>query len=375
MTAPTPPSFSATDALHMQRALALAESALYLTSPNPRVGCVLVNPQGQVIGEGHTQAAGQAHAEVMALRQAQQQGHSTQAATAYVTLEPCSHHGRTPPCCDALIQAQVARVVCALEDPFPANRGQGFARLRAAGLLVDVGLMAQAATEINIGFLHRMRTGRPWVRLKMAASIDGITALPNGQSQWITGEAARADGHHWRARACAVCTGVGTVLEDDPQLDVRAVQTPRQPTLVVIDSRLQTPTQARLFGPKRPVWIAHAVPASPQSPAAEALRQRAAELIHRPNAAGKVSLPDLLQELGQRSINELHLEAGHLLNTSFLRESLVDEVLLYQAPRMLGQGRGLSALGPLEDLGQSLDWRFVEVKTVGEDLRVRMMRA
>lgn len=373
MTALPNAAFSPVDAQHMRRALDLANDALYLTSPNPRVGCVLVNPQGQVIGEGHTQAAGQAHAEVMALRQAQQHGHRTEGATAYVSLEPCSHHGRTPPCCDALIQAQVARVVCALQDPFPTIEGQGFARLRAAGVQVDVGLLADEAAALNIGFLHRMRTGRPWVRLKIAASLDGITALHNGQSQWITSEAARADGHHWRARACAVCTGVGTVREDDPLLNVRAVQTPRQPTLVVIDSRLQTPPQARLFGIERPVWVAHAV--SPDHPAAEPLRARGADLIHRPNAAGKVSLPDLLTELGQRGINELHLEAGHLLNTSFLREGLVDEVLLYQAPRLLGQGQGLSALGPFDDLSQGLNWRYIDTQPVGDDLRLRLVRA
>lgn len=369
---------SPNDHAHMRRALALAESALYLTSPNPRVGCVLVGPDGQVQGEGHTQAVGQAHAEVMALRDAAQRGFKPEGSTAYVTLEPCSHHGRTPPCCDALIQAGVRRVVVAIEDPYPAVRGQGIARLRAAGLQVEVGLMADEATELNLGFLHRMRTSRPWVRLKMAASLDGVTALPNGQSQWITSPQARADGHHWRARACAICTGVGTVLEDNPLLDVRAVVTPRQPPLVVIDSRLQTPTEARLFQPQRPVWIAHAQADLHNGPAqahALALQARGAELIACPNQAGKVSLPDLLDELGERHINELHLEAGRLLNTSFLREGLVDELLIYLAPTLLGQGLGLTALGPFESLDQGQAWRHVDALNIGPDLRLRLRRS
>ena len=372
------PSFSPADQSHMSRALALAESALYLTSPNPRVGCVLVSPQGHVLGEGHTQAVGQAHAEVMALRDAQSRGLDPAGAIAYVTLEPCSHFGRTPPCCDALIQAQVSRVVVAIEDPFPEIQGRGIARLRAAGIQVDVGLMANEARELNIGFLHRMQTGRPWVRLKTAASLDGLTALPNGQSQWITSPPARQDGHHWRARACAICTGVGTVLEDNPLLNVREVTTPRQPTLVVIDSRLQTPVAARLFQEThRAVWIAHAQgePSHAQASHAQALQAQGAELIHKPNAHGKVSLPDLLDELGRRQINELHLEAGRLLNTSFLRESLVDELLVYLAPRLLGQGLGITALGPFDSLDQGLTWRHLESEAIGPDLRLRLRRA
>lgn len=375
-----PATSSSTDLMHMRRALTLAESALYLTSPNPRVGCVLVGSDGQVLGEGHTQAVGQAHAEVMALRDAAARGSKLKGATAYVTLEPCSHHGRTPPCCDALIEAGVSRVCVALEDPFPKVAGQGIARLRAAGIVVEVGLLAAEASELNIGFLHRIRTGRPWVRLKTAASLDGITALPNGQSQWITSEQARNDGHHWRARSCAICTGVGTVLEDNPLLDVRAVNTPRQPPLLVIDSRLQTPIGAKLFLPQRPVWIAHAqsfLPheSHPCAPHALALQAKGAQLIAHPNSAGKVSLPDLLDELGQRQINELHLEAGRLLNTSFLREGLVDELLVYLAPILLGQGSGLTALGPFDSLSQGLAWRHVEGQPIGPDLRLRLRRA
>ena len=358
---------SSSDLLHMQRALALAEQALYVTSPNPRVGCVLVNAHGQVIGEGQTQAAGQAHAEVMALRAAQAQGHATEGATAYVTLEPCSHHGRTGPCCDALIQAGIARVVASVRDPNPQVAGQGVARLQAANVRTEVGLCETQARELNIGFFKRMQHGTPWVRMKMAASLDGQTALLNGQSQWITSEAARTDGHAWRARACAVLTGIGTVLEDDPQLDVRAVTTPRQPVLVVVDSRLETPTSAKLFGPKRPVWIYCAVDDAHRRTALQAL---GAEVICLPNPHGKVDLAQLLKDLAQRQINELHIEAGHKLNGSWLREGLVDELLLYQAPLLLGQGRGLTTLGPLESLQQGIALEWHSVTPVGADLRL-----
>ena len=358
---------SDTDLRHMQRALALAEQALWLTSPNPRVGCVLVNAEGQVIGEGHTQRAGEAHAEIMALRQAQAAGHSLRGATAYVTLEPCSHHGRTGPCCDALVAAGVARVVAAVTDPNPAVAGQGLARLRAAGVAVDDGLCADAARELNLGFFKRMTQGRPWVRLKVAASLDGQTALLNGQSQWITAEPARADGHAWRARACAVLTGIGTVLEDNPRLDVRAVETPRQPVLVVIDSRLETPLDAALFEPSRPVWIYGAVDDAPRRRALEA---RGAQVICLPNPSGKVDLAAMLDDLGRREINELHVEAGHKLNGSLLREHLVDEVLLYLAPRLLGQGRGLTNLGPFTALSEAQPLHFADVQAVGPDLRV-----
>jgi diaminohydroxyphosphoribosylaminopyrimidine deaminase/5-amino-6-(5-phosphoribosylamino)uracil reductase len=231
-------SFSPLDHTLMNQALALARQALFLTSPNPRVGCVLASASGEVLGQGHTQRAGEAHAEVMALRDAAERGVNVQGATAYVTLEPCAHQGRTGPCCDALVAAGVARVVASLEDPNPLVAGQGLARLRAAGLQVEVGLGAEEARELNIGFFKRMTTGLPWVRLKVAASLDGQTALLNGISQWITSAPAREDGHAWRARACAVLTGIGTVLEDDPRMDVRAVPTPRQPTLVVVDLSL-----------------------------------------------------------------------------------------------------------------------------------------
>jgi diaminohydroxyphosphoribosylaminopyrimidine deaminase/5-amino-6-(5-phosphoribosylamino)uracil reductase len=268
--------FTALDHTLMNQALALARQALFLTSPNPRVGCVLASPSGEVLGQGHTQRAGEAHAEVMALRDATQRGVSVQGATAYVTLEPCAHQGRTGPCCDALVTAGVGRVVASLEDPNPLVAGQGLARLRAAGLQVEVGLGAEEARDLNIGFFKRMTTGLPWVRLKVAASLDGQTALLNGISQWITSPAARDDGHAWRARACAVLTGIGTVLEDDPRMDVRAVPTPRQPTLVVVDSRLETPLDANLFQAERPVWIYGAYDSGGRQQALEAQRPMSA---------------------------------------------------------------------------------------------------
>ena len=361
------------DAFWMDQALSLAEQALYITSPNPRVGCVLVSAQDQCIGQGHTQAVGQAHAEVMALLQARQAGHETRGATAYVTLEPCSHHGRTPPCCDALIQTQVARVVISGQDPNPLVAGQGIARLRAAGIEVMLGVGQARAQEINIGFFKRMQTGLPWVRIKVAASIDGQTSLSNGVSQWITGPAARQDGHHWRARACAVLTGVGTVLQDNPLLDVRLVTTPRQPPLVVVDSQWQTPLNATLWGPDRPVWV---YGAQANAEAREALNQRGAHTTLLANPSGKVDLAALLADLGQRGVNELHIEAGHKLNGSWWREGLVDELLLYMAPCLLGPGQGMAQLPALESLDAAIRLRWVDFSPIGDDLRLmaRMLR-
>jgi diaminohydroxyphosphoribosylaminopyrimidine deaminase / 5-amino-6-(5-phosphoribosylamino)uracil reductase len=360
-------TFSAHDIAFMQQALGLAHDALYLTSPNPRVGCVIVGANGVVLGSGHTQRAGEAHAEVMALRDAQTKSHDVKGATAYVTLEPCSHQGRTGPCCDALIHAGLARVVVAIQDPNPQVSGQGIARLRAAGVQVDVGLLGEEAHELNIGFFKRMTHGTPWVRMKTAASLDGQTALENGVSQWITSPPARDDGHAWRARACAVLTGIGTVLEDDPQLDVRAISTPRQPTLVVMDSQLETPLTAKLFHPHRPVWIYCAVDNAERRLALEA---KAAQVICLPNASGKVDLGAMLKDLGQKQINEVHVEAGHKLNGSLLREGLVDELLAYLAPKLMGQGRGMTNLGPFTSLDDTKALSFHEVTQIGPDLRI-----
>lgn len=360
----------------LQRALELSQQALTLSNPNPRVGCVITGADGAVLGEGFTQAAGQAHAEVMALRDAAARGHSVVGATAWVTLEPCSHFGRTPPCCDALVAAGIGTVHIATLDPNPLVAGRGAERLRAAGVQVHVlppnDALAQAVRRLNVGFFSRMQRGTPWVRMKIAASLDGITALPNGQSQWITGPEARRDGHAWRARACAVLTGIGTVLEDDSMLDVRDVPVTRQPHLVVVDSGLHTPLHARLWqapaqGLPRQIWLAH----HGQPATAAALQARGASLLPSPGPGPKVDLPWLLAELGRREVNELHLEAGHKLNGSFLREGLVDELLVYLAPTWLGQGAGMSRFGPLDSLQQALALRFEEVAPVGQDLRVR----
>jgi diaminohydroxyphosphoribosylaminopyrimidine deaminase/5-amino-6-(5-phosphoribosylamino)uracil reductase len=354
---------------HVSRALELARQAVGFTEPNPRVGCVLVSADGaRVLGEGHTQPAGQAHAEVMALRDAAARGADVRGATAYVTLEPCAHHGRTGPCCDALAAAGIGRVVASLADPNPLVGGQGFARLRAAGIAVEVGPGAAQARELNIGFLSRMVRGQPWVRMKIAASLDGQTALANGQSQWITGETARADGHAWRARAGALLTGIGTVLEDDPRLDVRLAPVGSQPPLVVVDSRLQTPPGAALFSvPQRPVWI-YAAESHPQAQAG--LEARGATVLHLPGPGGKVDLAALLKDLGGRGVNELHVEAGFKLNGSLLREGLVDEFLIYLAPRLLGPGQGMVNIGPLQALDAAVPLEFADVTRVGPDLRV-----
>ena len=351
----------------MARALALAGQAAWITSPNPAVGCVITGPDGQVLGEGHTQAAGGPHAEVMALRDAQARGQDVRGATAWVTLEPCAHTGRTGPCCDALATAGIARVVASLGDPNPLVAGQGFAHLRAAGVDVEAGPGADIAREQNIGFFSRMVRGTPWVRMKVAASLDGTTALDNGASQWITSELARTDGHAWRARASALLTGIGTVLEDDPRLDVRLVDTPRQPALAVVDSRLELPLDARLLQPKRPLWV---YTASDDAARRAALEAHGATVVHLPGPGGKVDLAALLRDLGARGVNELHVEAGHKLNGSLVREGLVDEFLVYLAPRLLGAGRGMAAFGPLQALSQGLALRFVSTEVVGPDLRI-----
>ncbi|WP_460488533.1 bifunctional diaminohydroxyphosphoribosylaminopyrimidine deaminase/5-amino-6-(5-phosphoribosylamino)uracil reductase RibD [Curvibacter fontanus] len=351
----------------MATAIDLAAQGLRLTSPNPRVGCVIVAPDGRVLGQGHTQRAGGPHAEIMALSDAAALGHSVRGATAYVTLEPCAHQGRTGPCCDALVAAGIAKVVASLQDPNPKVAGQGFARLRAAGIAVEIGPGEAEARELNIGFFSRMVRKTPWVRMKIAASLDGQTALENGASQWITSEPARADGHAWRARACAVLTGIGTVLEDDPRLDVRLVETPRQPHLVVVDSRLDTPLDAKLFLPGRQHYIYAATPNAARKAALQAL---GATVIHCPGPGGKVDLAAMLRDLALREINELHVEAGHKLNGSLVREGLVDEFLVYLAPKLLGAGRGMANIGPLTELSQAVPLEYRETALVGPDLRV-----
>ena len=360
-----------TTAHFISQALGLATQALFLSNPNPRVGCVITSRTGEIVGKGSTQRAGGPHAEIMALRDAQARGHDRQGATAYVTLEPCSHHGRTGPCCDALIAAGITKVVASLADPNPLVSGQGFARLRAAGVEVLVGDGAQESFELNIGFFSRMVRKTPWVRMKMAASLDGTTALPNGESQWITSSAARADGHAWRARACAVLTGIGTVLEDNPRLDVRDVATPRQPHVVVVDSQLQTPPDARLLIAGRACYIYCAAPNDTAFQARkQALESQGAVVVELPNAHNKVDLSAMLADLASRGVNELHVEAGTKLNGSFIREGLVDEMLVYLAPCMLGEGLAMAHFGPLTLLNQGLSLDFKSVEKIGPDVRI-----
>jgi len=356
-------SASADDYRWMSRAIELAERGLFTTTPNPRVGCVIVR-DGCVVGEGWHARAGEPHAEVHALAMASD---AARGATAYVTLEPCAHHGRTPPCAEALVKAGVARVVTAMEDPNPLVAGRGLDILRAAGIEVTAGVQETLARELNIGFISRMSRGRPWLRLKAAATLDGKTALDNGLSQWITGDDARRDAHRWRARSCAVLTGIGTVRDDDPQLNVRAIPTERQPLRIVVDARLETPLNARLLD-GGPVLIAAAVD-NPERVAA--LQRRGADVVILPNAGGKVDLSALLLELGRRGINEVLAESGFKLNGSLLREGCVDELILYLAPALVGDAaRGLFNLPALSSLNDKRQLSFHDVRQVGRDLRI-----
>ncbi len=364
--------------------LALAERAMGLSEPNPRVGCV-IRTDTRVIGQGHTQQRGGPHAEVMALADARERGHSLRGAEVFVSLEPCAHVGRTPPCTQALIHAGVGRVWVALLDPNPLVSGQGVAQLRAVGIAVEVlpvdSPVALAARALNIGFLSRMVRGLPWVRLKVAVSLDGKTALPDGSSQWITGPAARADGHAWRARAGMVLTGVGTVLADDPLLTVREYAVARQPALAVLDSQLRTPPSARLFAAERRITFLHADPAGlpPEDAAAMAVRAAAlqakgAQLVSA-GAHGGVDLALMLRWIATQEVNELHVEAGPRLNGALLAAGLVDELLVYMAPRLLGAGRDLAAFGPLASLSDAPSLRWTDTTPVGDDLRLRAVVA
>jgi diaminohydroxyphosphoribosylaminopyrimidine deaminase / 5-amino-6-(5-phosphoribosylamino)uracil reductase len=354
---------NAADREFMRRALDLASRGLYTATPNPRVGCVVVR-DGAVVGNGWHEKAGLPHAEVLALKEA---GDRARSATLYVNLEPCSHHGRTPPCVEAIIPAGIKRVVAAMQDPNPKVSGSGFARLRAAGIEVESGLMEDEARELNIGFVARMTRGRPWVRMKIAASLDGRTALANGKSQWITGESARADGHRWRARACAILTGHGTVRDDDPQLNVRGVDTPRQPLKIVVDSRFETPLSARLLRDGKTL-VAGAVN---EAGRITALKEAGADAVIIPNDRGKVELFKLMEELGRRELNEIHVEGGAKLNGSLLQAGVVDELLVYLAPSVIGDsGRGMFHLPELTELSQAKMLEIFEVERIGEDLRI-----
>lgn len=362
--------FDARDHEYMARALRLARRGLYTTQPNPRVGCVLVR-DGRVVGEGWHQRAGGPHAEVLALRAA---GGQAREATAYVTLEPCCHHGRTPPCTEALIEAGVAEVVVAMEDPNPRVSGQGLARLREAGIRVRAGLLAREAEALNPGFVSRMRRGRPWVRLKSAMSLDGRTAMASGESQWITGAAARADVQRQRARVDAVLTGIGTVRADDPGLNVRlsaealGIQGPvRQPLRVVLDPDLESPADMRMLRlPGRTLILT----AAPEAPGRRALEAAGAELLPVPPAPGGLDLERVLAALAALEVNEVLVEAGATLAGGFLTAGLVDEWLIYMAPHVMGHAaRGLAVLPQVERMHQRLPMRLESLRAIGEDLR------
>jgi diaminohydroxyphosphoribosylaminopyrimidine deaminase/5-amino-6-(5-phosphoribosylamino)uracil reductase len=355
--------FDAQDSRWMAQALRLAEQGLYSTSPNPRVGCVLVADE-KIVGSGWHRRAGEPHAEVHALREA---GDEARGATVYVTLEPCTHHGRTPPCADALIAAGVARVVVAVQDPNPKVAGEGIAKLRAAGIAVDSGLMEAAARELNVGFFSRMTRGTPWLRSKIAMSLDGRTALANGVSKWITGEAARLDVQHWRARSCAVLTGVGTVIADDAQLNVRDITTARQPLRIVLDSKLRITLNARILqGGDVMIYTARR-----DEKKISQLHDLGVAVMVLPNDKEQVALEAMLRDLALRGCNELLLEAGSTLNGAMLRAGLVDELLFYVSPQLLGDmARGIAQLGELSSLDQRINLKWRDVRQVGNDMRI-----
>lgn len=354
--------FSSIDHAMMARALRLAERGAYTTRPNPMVGCVIAHG-GQVIGEGWHRRAGEAHAEVLALKAA---GDRARGSTAYVTLEPCAHHGRTPPCVDALIAAGVGRVVAALRDPFPQVAGNGFQRLREAGIVVESGLMEELAGELNRGFLSRVQRARPWVRVKLAMSLDGRTALSTGESKWITGEAARADVQHWRARAGAILTGSGTVLADNPRLTARVPDAEIAPVLrVVLDRQLRTPAGFHLLDGQAPTLFFHSAEVSPDA------RFSQAECDVLPPDDHGLSLPAALQRLAERGINDVHVEAGPVLCGALFEQGLADELLLYIAPLLLGSdARPLLQLPSLTDMADRWQLRVVDERKVGQDWRL-----
>ena len=371
------PMYTAVDHQFMSEALAEAQKALYLSNPNPRVGCVIVKG-GEVIGRGYTQKVGASHAEVQALADVTSHGFDPVGSTVYVTLEPCKHTGRTPPCVDALIAAKPAMVIAAMSDPNPLVGGKGLERLKAAGIDVRCGLLESEAQALNRGFISRMTRGLPWVRMKMAASLDGKTALPNGQSQWITGPLARADGHHWRAQACAILTGVGTVKEDDPTLNVREVQTDRQPWKIIVDSRLETPLNAKVLSSPQVsgvILVCASLDSQESQQKAGAFEALGIEVIAMANTHGKVDLPKLFAYLAkERHMNEIHVEAGFKLNGSLLREDCVDELLLYYAPFFMGEGIGMANISPLTALDQRQDWKLIDQSLFGSDLRLRLSK-
>lgn len=359
------------DTQWMKRALELAQLARPISPPNPSVGCVLVR-DGLVLGEGFTQVVGGDHAEIQAIKDAQRRGYTIEGATAYVTLEPCSHYGRTPPCALRLVKEKVARVVIACLDPNPKVAGRGVAILKEAGIEVVTDVLSQEAWQINAGFMTQMTQHRPWVRLKVAMSMDGFTALPNGESQWITGPQARNDGHRYRSYCGAILTGIGTVLADNPQMNVRfnGSLASRQPLKVILDSELKTPENARLFDDGQVLICCAHMP----EPRVSVLKARGAEILCLPNAQGQVDLKAVIKELARRSINDVHVEAGATINGALMTLGLVDELLIYTAPKFLGQGRGAFVLPESENLNDLTTWHVLSSEKIGQDVRTILVR-
>ncbi len=377
ITSPASPVHADQDIYFMRQALALAESALYVPNPNPRVGCLVVR-DGQVLGQGSTSAVGHAHAEIVALQNVISQGNTTQGATVYISLEPCSHYGKTPPCVDALILAKPARVVFAHFDPNPRVAGRGMSALRVAGIEVTVGVLADEALALNPGFVSRMTRGVPYVWLKIAASLDSQTALANGDSQWITQQAARDDGHHWRARSCMVMTGIGTIKTDDPLMNVRAVSTRRQPKLAIVDPRFEILETARVFAglqeqPARSIVLFVANDPTLQPAKYQNLINLGVEIVQIADAKPphRVDIGEMMRWLGKHDINELHVEAGAGLNGAIWQAGMVDELLLYLAPSFLGLGKPMLDIPGIDTLDQATQLTFAEVSPVGADIRVR----
>lgn len=358
--------FSDEDLLFMRHALEEAKKCSVLTSPNPKVGCVIVK-KNQIIGKGFTQIAGQNHAEIQALQNAAHNGVDVTGATLYVTLEPCSHTGKTPPCVDKIIDSGIARVVASCVDPNPLVSGEGFRRLKDANIQVDVGLLEKETRQLNAGFFSRMEKGRPFVRLKMASSLNGKAALANGKSQWITHESARRDVHNWRGKADVIITGIGTVLADNPQMNVRLANVSHQPIRIILDSSLRTPLDATILNSGK-TWI-FSVNASPEK--IKALESKGVRVINNnQNQTGRVDLADVMVELAKESINEVYVEAGPILSGAMLQAGFVDEVLLYLAPSFIGGGKDMASLKEMHSLSESIHMRFTSVTTIGEDIRV-----
>jgi diaminohydroxyphosphoribosylaminopyrimidine deaminase / 5-amino-6-(5-phosphoribosylamino)uracil reductase len=368
--------FTEADHQFMSRALELAKRGLFTTSPNPRVGCVIVR-DNQIIGEGWHQIVGGPHAEVLAIRDAHAKGHQLRGATAYVTLEPCSHFGRTPPCADALVKEQLGTVIAAMGDPNPLVNGQGFDKLRAVGIVVRCGLLEREAKELNPGFISRVTRNRPYVRMKAGMSLDARVALSDGRSQWITSEAARNDGHAWRAQSCVILTGIGTVRDDNPRLNIRAVETSRQPLRVVVDSALDIDVKAKIFE-AGPVLIVAATDLSSHAAKIAELQTRGAEVVAQPGSfkegRPKTDLHAVMKMLHERGWSEVHVEAGGKLNGSLLREGLVDELLLYVAPSLIGAGQPFADLPEVASLSQKHEFEFIAVDRIGEEVRLRARR-